>query len=162
MIKTFKEKLNIKWYEHIPVIGSMIYNVKVNLFRSVQDKSFRRVVGKWKKIFDLISFIAIISFMITFWSVRNTGNFGSYPWMIWAAIGIACFSNSTPFITKLLYLKGLKDYDSLIKEGKVIESTPITYKGKLAEIDAENAEKKKLKEIKMNDEKIKEIEDMKK
>ncbi|MCK5806993.1 MAG: hypothetical protein KAG91_01190 [Mycoplasmataceae bacterium] len=159
MIKLFKEKLNIKWYEYIPIIGPMIYNVRINMFKSVQDKSFRSVIGKCKKIFDLVSFAAILSFMITFWVVRNTGSYGAYPWMVWAGVGIAAAINSTPFIAKLLYLKGLKTYEEKVKEGKIIEATPISYKGKLAEIDAEKAEKKKQKEIdksKMEETKIEE------
>lgn len=145
MIKTFKEKLKTKWYHHIPVIGNMIFGVKINLFRSVQEKSFKKTVNLYKVIFDIFFLILILGFMISFWIFRNKCGFGKYPWMLWVAISISIFINISPLWTILLFKMGIKRYERKISSGDIIEAKPTTIKKRFAEIDEENAKKKQEK-----------------
>ncbi|NQZ66342.1 MAG: hypothetical protein HRT99_03980 [Mycoplasmatales bacterium] len=153
MINKFKEKMALKkWYYFIPAIGPIIYSVRLAFFVNVQDKSFKKNVNFWKNIMDLLGAILVISLMVSFWILRNTNNYGSFPWMFWVAIVIVVLQNITPFWVKFQYKIGLKRYEDKIDKGFIKEIEPITWKQKMDILDKEAEEKKRIKKEKKENE----------
>lgn len=118
MLKQLKEKLNIKWWEYIPVIGTMIYAIRVEFFLNRQGSMVRKNV-KWFKniIIGTISTISII-IIILFFLLRNKHGFGSFPWFFWIGVSLGILNNITPYWLKYLYSKGISRWQlKVAKEG---------------------------------------------
>ena len=112
-----RAKLN-KWYVWLPIIGSIIYALRVELpitteianNPSVENKKLK-LIKKFKGFFNLAVIIAVIPFITSFFVLRNTGSYGSFPWFFWVGISIGLVVNLTPLPAWYLYKIGLKKYD---------------------------------------------------
>ena len=115
-IKT-RMKLN-KWFLWLPILGSIIYALRVELpitsiianKPSVENKKLK-LIKKYKGLFNIAVILAVIPFITSFFVLRNTGSYGSFPWFFWVGISIGSVVNLTPLPAWYLYKLGLKKYD---------------------------------------------------
>ena len=107
-----------KWYVWIPVLGSIIYALRVELpitseianNPSAENKKLK-AIKKYKGLFNLAVILAVIPFITSFFVLRNTGSYGSFPWFFWVGVSIGLTVNLTPLPAWYLYKLGLKKYD---------------------------------------------------
>ena len=115
-IKT-RMKLN-RWFLWLPILGSIIYALRVELpittmianKPSVENKKLK-LIKKYKGLFNIAVILAVIPFITSFFVLRNTGSYGSFPWFFWVGISIGSVVNITPLPAWYLYKLGLKKYD---------------------------------------------------
>lgn len=115
-IKT-RMKLN-KWFLWLPILGSIIYALRVELpitsiianKPSIENKKLK-LIKKYKGLFNIAVILAVIPFITSFFVLRNTGSYGSFPWFFWVGISIGSIVNITPLPAWCLYKLGLKKYD---------------------------------------------------
>ena len=110
-------KLN-KWYVWIPVLGSIIYALRVELpitteiaNNSSKETKKLKLIKKYKGLFNLAVILIVIPFVASFFILRNTGSYGSFPWFFWVGISIGLTVNLTPLPAWYLYKVGLNKYD---------------------------------------------------
>ena len=112
MNEKFNEVIKIRWWEHFPVLGTMVYGVRVEWFLNEQDKKFRKATKRYVGIYRLIGFLIGISFLTTFFIIRNKYGFGSWPWPFWVGLSFGLSSNLTPLIIKALFIKGFNKFNN--------------------------------------------------
>ena len=107
-----------KWYVWLPIIGSIIYALRVELpittevaNNSSKETKKLKLIKKYKGFFNLAVILSVIPFITSFFVLRNTGSYGSFPWFFWVAISIGLTVNLTPLPAWCLYKMGLKKYD---------------------------------------------------
>lgn len=110
-IEDFSTKLKItKWWHHIPLIGVIAYTLKIEFWLNEAPKEFRKVTRQYKKIVNIVSLLISLSFLITFFVLRNKDGYGPWPWFFWLGLGISLSINISPLIAWSLYYLGWKKY----------------------------------------------------
>ncbi|MCP4337078.1 MAG: hypothetical protein GY679_04510 [Mycoplasma sp.] len=120
MLETIKEKHKLnKWYYFIPVIGTMIYSIifefAVNKIVTIEGHKEFKPIKKYKSIFGFISFLIALSFLITFFVLRNKHGYGPYPWFFWVGLSFGLGQNLVPIIPWYLYKKGIENFENNLK-----------------------------------------------
>ena len=112
-----RAKLN-KWYTWIPVLGSIIYALRVELpittevaNNPTEEVKKLKLIKKYKGFFNLAVILIVLPFIVSFFVLRNTGTYGSFPWFFWVGISIGLTVNLTPLPAWYLYKLGFKKYD---------------------------------------------------
>jgi len=123
-----KEKLKVKgWWEYLPIIGNIAYSMRIELYLNKvyldnptdpEIKRWKKTTKKYKSIFNLVTIIIALSFIIPFFVLRNTHGYGAWPWFFWVGMPIAMSANLTPFISIFLYKKGYKEYLKTMDDDK--------------------------------------------
>lgn len=112
MLEQYHEKMKIKWWEWFPVIGTMAFSIRFDFWKNNQSKSFRAAVGKYRSIVNLIGFLIGISFLTTFFVLRNKHGYGPYPWFFWTGLAFGLSNNCTVLWPHFLIRQGFKTYDA--------------------------------------------------
>ena len=110
MKQKFEELTKIKWWEWFPVLGTMAYGVRIEWFLNNQEKAIRKAGKKYVGIYRLIGTVIGLSFLTSFFIIRNTNDYGPFPWPFWVGLSFGLSSNISPIILKPLYNKGFNKY----------------------------------------------------
>ena len=121
-LKILIEAIKIKKWEWIPIIGTFIYSIRINMTKiKLEDKRISRIVtlglGKVQWPFLALS----LSFMITFFVMRDKYGFGHWPWMFWTAMGFGLSQLACPILHKLSIINTINNHEKkqvLIKDEK--------------------------------------------
>lgn len=111
MFNEFKNKLKITKWEWIPIIGTIIYSVRIEFFMNMNfgRSKLRKAVRKYRGIWNTITTLITLSFSITGFVLKYGYHYGGFPWPFIVAIVIGLIINFSVFIPYLLFKKGLDD-----------------------------------------------------
>lgn len=114
-MQNFKNKLEIKWFHKIPIIGPMIYTVAFEMFLAKETimlpdgRKIRGNVKKYKTIFNLSFLLVSLPFGIVFLVFK----LNEHEWTWWAlgvSLSLMVIQNSNPWMYKKLYFKGIEKH----------------------------------------------------
>lgn len=118
MLDTFKDKLKIKKWEHIPVFGTLAYSVRVEFFLNwnYQGTKVRRIIKRPRFIFTNIITLISLAFSITGFVMKFAYHEGPFPWPFIVAICIGTASLLSTTLIKKQFEFGIKKFKKLPKE----------------------------------------------
>ena len=117
-MKNLESKLNIRWFNWIPILGVMLYEIAFEMklaTSTIEDKNGRKIrstVKKYKSLWALAFLIISLPFGIVFitFKVQN------HEWTWWAlgtSLSLLLIQHSNPLMYKKMYLKGLNNLQFL-------------------------------------------------
>ena len=121
-LKILREAIKIKKWEWIPIFGTFIYSIRVNMTKiKLEDKRISRIVtlglGKVQWPFLVVS----LGFLITFFVIRDKYGFGHWPWVFFAGMGIGITQLASPILHSLALKNTINNFEkkqALIKDEK--------------------------------------------
>ncbi len=124
MNKEIEDRLKLnKWYLWMPIIGSMWFSLRLELFinkvkisNPTPTNKKLGIIKRYKTWFTLAALSVAIGFMVSFFVLRNTGPYGAYPWFFWVGLGFGLSQHLTPLVFYFLYKTGYKKYKAEMKK----------------------------------------------
>lgn len=111
MFSEFKNKLKIAKWEWIPIIGSIIYSVKVEFYMNMNfgRSKLRKEIRKYRGIWNTVTSLITLSFSITGLVLKFGYHYSGFPWPFIVAIVIGLITNFSVLVPYLLFKKGLEN-----------------------------------------------------
>lgn len=111
MFNEFKNKLKIAKWEWIPIIGSIIYSVKIEFYMNMNfgRSKLRKEIRKYRGIWNTVTTLITLSFSITGLVLKFGYNYSGFPWPFIVAIVIGLITNFSVLVPYLLFKKGLEN-----------------------------------------------------
>lgn len=118
MLDTFKDKLKIKKWEHIPLFGTFAYSVRVEFFLNwnYQGTKLRKIIKKPRTIFTSIVTVISMAFSITGFVLKFGYHEGPFPWPFIVAICLGVSSLLSTVLIKKQFEAGINKFKKLPKE----------------------------------------------
>lgn len=107
-MKDFESSLKIRKYEWIPLFGTIAYILRVEFVRvKIEEKKMRGDLGHYKKIFNILSMLVALPFLIVIiiWKVQHNPGM---PFYFWIGLAIGLSQNITSLLPQYLFKLGIK------------------------------------------------------
>ncbi len=110
-----KEKIKVKKWEWIPVLGTMVYMIRTTLFyQKLETKVLRRAFVINRIMVQVPLVLSSLPFLITFFVYRKTGSYGEFPWMIWVSIGLGLIQLAPTIMWYALWKNAVKKAEATL------------------------------------------------
>ena len=104
-----EKRVKPKWWMFIPVIGTMAYTLILEFFINKGHPKIRKGIKKYRSWYNLATIVISLPFIISFFVLRDTGDWGHWPWFIFVSISIGALGLCVTPLHWFLYNKGLKE-----------------------------------------------------